>query len=192
MTKAILAAIITISVFSLLDIKEAKFLWKTHRRDFVTMMVTFGLTLALGIERGVLIGVVLSLVNVIWKSAYPHVAVLGRVPGKTYYRNIERFENAEQEPGILVVRMDDQLFFGNASYFKEEITALVKSSEEQVGALYAWLSRKEVELYICAAIGPVRDMLERSGLREMIGADHHFTFLDEAVEFYKDKVLFES
>lgn len=211
MPKAILAAIIAVSVLGLLDIKEAKFLWKSHRRDFVTMMVTFVLTLALGIERGVLIGVVLSLVNVIWKSAYPHVAVLGKVPGKTYYRNIERFENAEQEKGLLMVRMDDQLFFGNASYFKEEITELINSNVEPVNALfidaksiksidssaahtlqelYAWLNRKDIEVYICAAIGPVRDMLERSGLRDLIGSENHFTFLHDAVEHHKDKVLF--
>jgi len=177
------------------------------------MMVTFVLTLALGIERGVLIGVVLSLLNVIWKSAYPHVAVLGKVPGKNYYRNIERFENAEQEPGILVVRMDDQLFFGNCSFFKEEITDLVNTNEEPLGALfidaksiksidssavhtlqelYAWLNRKGIELYICAAIGPVRDMLDRSGLRDLIGKENHFTFLDDAVEYHKDKVLFKN
>jgi SulP family sulfate permease len=153
----------------------------------------------------------LSLLNVIWKSAYPHVAVLGKIPGKNYYRNIERFENAKQEPGLLVVRMDDQLFFGNASFFREEITELVDSSEEPLSALfidaksiksidssavhtlqelYGWLNRHGIELYVCAAIGPVRDMLKRSGLYDLIGKEHHFIFLDDAVEHHKDKVLF--
>ena len=204
--KAILAAIILLAVRSLFDYREAIYLWQTHRRDFVMMLVTFVFTLALGIEEGVLVGVILSVLAVLYRSSRPHVAILGKLPGTTYYRNIDRFEEAEQLEDVIIMRFDNQLYFGNAAYFKDVIRALVKDNEPKIKyffldaksmydidssglralhEVYRYLSQRGVQLYISGAIGPVRDMLHKSGLLDEIGKDHHFMYLNDAIEDYK-------
>jgi len=117
--KAVLAGIILLAVKSLFDWKEAKHLWKTHRSDFFMMLTTFIITLVLGIEEGVFAGVVLSICMVLYRSSKPHVVVLGNLPGTRSYRNLDRFENAGLPKDEIVIRFDDQLYFGNADYFQE-------------------------------------------------------------------------
>jgi len=206
--KAVLAAIILISSIGLFDYKEAIYLWKTHRRDFHLMLITFVLTLALGIELGVLAGVVLSVLTVLYKSSRPHLAVLGKVPNTTYYRNIERFPGVEKDPEMLIVRFDDQLFFGNATFFKNKITDLLikggmrakvlfidaksindidSSGLHILSELYNWLAKNNIEVYFTAAIGPVRDLIIKSGLYDKIGREQHFIYLHDAIEDYKQR-----
>ena len=119
--KAVLAAIILLAVRSLFDFKEALFLWKTDKRDLTMMLITFQATLTFGIEEGVFTGVLLSIGTVLLKSSKPHYGVLGKVQGTNNYRNIERFPDAEQMPDELLIRFDDQLYFANATYFKDVI-----------------------------------------------------------------------
>ncbi len=115
--KAILASVIMVAVVGLIDIKEAKHLWKTDRRDFTMMTVAFIATLTLGIEQGIALGVILSLAFIIYKSAYPHIAQLGMIKGTGEYMNIARFQDAIQREDVLIVRYDAQLFFANTAFF---------------------------------------------------------------------------
>jgi len=94
--KAVLAAIILLAVISLFDFKEAKYLWKTNRKDLVMMAVTFFATLAMGIEAGVLFGVLLSLLLVLYKTSQPHIAELGYIQGTEYYKCLKRFKEAKK------------------------------------------------------------------------------------------------
>lgn len=206
--KAVLAAIILISAIGLFDYKEAFFLWKTHRRDFRLMLITFILTLMLGIELGVLVGVILSVLTVLYKSSRPHLAVLGKVPNTTYYRNVDRFPDIECNPDMLIVRFDNQLFFGNATFFKDTIKDLLiadgmrakvlfidaksihdidSSGLHILNELYNWLARNQIEVYFTSAIGPVRDLIVKSGLYEKIGREKHFMYLHDAIEDYEER-----
>lgn len=208
--KAVLAAIILVSATGLFDYKEAIYLWKTHRRDFRLMLITFVLTLMLGIKLGVLVGVVLSVLTVLYKSSRPHLAVLGKVPNTTYYRNIERFSEVECHPDMLIVRFDNQLFFGNATFFKDTIKDLLIADNMRAKALfidaksihdidstglhvlnelYNWLARNDIEVYFTAAIGPVRDLIKKSGLYEKIGEEKHFMYLHDAIKDYEQHKL---
>ena len=88
-TNATLASIVISGVISLVDYEEAIYLWKVHKFDFSNWMFAFLGTLFLGVELGLGIAVGLSLMLVVFESAYPHTAVLGRLPGTTEYRNIK-------------------------------------------------------------------------------------------------------
>lgn len=208
--KAVLASIILVSAFGLFDFKEAVYLWKTHRPDFRLMLVTFVLTLLLGIELGVLVGVLLSVLTVLYKSSRPHISVLGKVPETTYYRNIERFPDINRDKEMLIVRLDNQLFFGNATFFKDSIKdMLIESNFEAkvlfidakgihsidssglhiLNELYNWLARNNVEVYFTAAIGPVRDLIIKSGLYDKIGREQHFMYLHDAIEDYQTRKI---
>ena len=123
--KAILASVIMVAVFGLIDFKEARHLWYTDRSDFFMMLATFLGTLILGIEEGIMIGVVLSLGLIIFRTTQPHTAVLGKIPGKPHYKNTDRFDHLEVRDDILIFRFDARLYFANVSFFKEKIEAEV-------------------------------------------------------------------
>ncbi|KAL8470427.1 hypothetical protein ACS0TY_033060 [Phlomoides rotata] len=116
-----LAAIVISAVIGLVDYDEAFFLWRVDKRDFLLWTITFIFTLFLGIEIGVLVGVGVSLAFVIHESANPHIAVLGRLPGTTIYRNIEQYPEAYSYNGIVIVRIDAPIYFANISYIKDKL-----------------------------------------------------------------------
>ena len=203
--KAILASIIMVAVFGLVDWKEAVHLWKTDKVDFTMMMTTFAATLAFGIELGIGMGVALSLGVVIYRSSYPHIAVLGKLPGTSYYRNLNRFEEAENRPDILVIRFDAQMYFANASYFRDKLNHLVKEKGETLRlvvinaesmnfmdstAVHTLqdvikdLKEKQITLYMAGVIGPVRDILYRSHLLDELGSGSQYMHVHEAIEFW--------
>lgn len=200
--KSILAAIILLAVISLFDYKEAKHLWHSNRNDFLMMAATFFATLFLGIEPGVICGVILSILLVLYKSSKPTMAELGNITGTRYYKNLERFEQAEGLPNTLILRFESQMFFGNSVYFKESIYDRIEAHHESVQyiildgsqvsdidstAMHMLkdldldLKSKEIELHLCGAIGSVRDSLHKSGL--LAELDKHHINVHAAVEF---------
>ncbi len=206
--KAILASVIMVAVISLIEIKQAIHLWKTDKSDFILLLATFVATLTLKIELGMAVGVALSLIIVIYRSAYPHLAVLGRLPGSTYYRNFNRFGQAEDRKDILVIRFDAQLYFANANYFREKLEKLVddKGTELRLVVINAEsmnfldstavhtlveivkdLRKKQIVLYMAGVIGPVRDILYRSHLLEELGKGSQYMHVHEAIEYWDKK-----
>lgn len=205
--KAVLAAMIMLAVLKLIDWKEAVYLWKSKKDDFVMMLITFLATLALGIQEGILIGVALSLGMVIFRSSYPHIAVLGLVPGTTQYRNVSRFKQFVSPEGMLIVRLDAQLYFANLSFFREKIDKLLDTAETPVeqlildaGAinavdssaihaledLYEDCKKAGIGLYFTGVKGPVRDVLEKGGFAKKMGEEHFFLSVHDAVLFIQD------
>ena len=206
--KAILAAIIILATRSLVEYEEAIRLWKFHRSDFFLMLSTFLVTLFLGIEEGVLIGVILSVLNVFYRASRPHIAVLGIMPGKTYYRNINRFDDIQHEADALIVRFDNQLFFANAAYFKDKIRELVLEENRPLKCffldaksiididssgltalrdIHRFLRKSGIDFYVCGAIGPIRDRLIKAGFTEEIGKDRWFLSLHDGIVHFRER-----
>ena len=125
---AVLGAIVIMAVASLFDWKELKWLWEAHRQELVLWFITFFATLILSIEYGIIVGVVCSLVWVIFQSSRPHKAILGRIPSTNIYRSVAYFPYAITEPHVLILRFDASLYFANITYFKDVIlNAIIKS-----------------------------------------------------------------
>ncbi|MCS6929363.1 MAG: solute carrier family 26 protein [Saprospiraceae bacterium] len=200
---AILAAVIMVAVYGLIDYKEARHLWHSNRSDFVLWMVTFAATLVVGIEQGIGLGVLLSLALVIYRTTRPHIAVLGRVPGTFFYRNIERFDNLEQRPDVLIVRFDSDLYFANVNYFldtinelaarkgnalrvliinAESINNLDSSGVHAIEELLLQFRQRGIDVYFVSVKGPVRDAMARAGLIEKIGPEKFFLSNQQAVD----------
>ncbi|CAG7882425.1 unnamed protein product [Brassica rapa] len=116
-----LAAIVISAVSGLVDYEGAIFLWRVDKRDFTLWTITSTTTLFFGIEIGVLVGVGFSLAFVIHESANPHIAVLGRLPGTTVYRNMKQYPEAYTYNGIVIVRVDAPIYFANISYIKDRL-----------------------------------------------------------------------
>ncbi|CAI5962994.1 unnamed protein product [Closterium sp. NIES-65] len=99
-SQCVLAAVVVNAVHGLVDLQEPLFLWRVEKKDLVLWFCAFLGTLLLGLETGVLISVALSLVFVIHESANPHMAVLGRLPGTTVYRNVKQYRDAYTYRGV--------------------------------------------------------------------------------------------
>ncbi|WP_394369551.1 SulP family inorganic anion transporter [Aquimarina mytili] len=205
---ATLAAIILVSVFGLINFSEAKYLFKLRRRDFIVMIITFVGTLAFGVEKGIFIGVILSFIFLQYYSSRPHIAELVNIPGTTYYRNINRFPDAMQSPDYLIIRFDNQLYFGNSSYFKDTIQEYISARDplpkflildntnmhdiDSTGLhvledIFQYLDDLEIQLLMVGTIGPVRDFLKRSGFTDRLGVDHYYLTIDDAVGYAENR-----
>jgi SulP family sulfate permease len=122
---AVLAAIIIVAVYGLIDFKEARYLWKTDRTDFFLFISAAIGTLVLGIEEGIILGVILSLALLIFRVSYPHYSQLGLINNGREFINVLRDKNAKIDNKIVIMRFDAQLFFANINYFKEKVELLI-------------------------------------------------------------------
>lgn len=201
--KAILASVIMVAVFGLIDFKEAKHLWKVDRSDFWMLAVTFIATLSLGIEQGIGVGVVLSIAVHIYRSMQPHVAVLGKIPGTDQFRNVNRFVNATETPDTLTVRFDGQLYFANLAYFQRQLTELVEAripglqriiinaegisyiDSSAMHELHNFITNQQskgIDVLFSGLIGPVRDAFRKNGLFTLVGEHNFYLDVKGAVE----------
>ncbi len=208
--KAILASIIMVAVFGLLDYKEAFQLWKCYRPDFWMMAATFIGTLTLGIEEGVLIGVVLSLAMVIYQISRPHLAELGKIPGKPYYRNIARFEQLEVREEILIIRLDARLHYANVNYFREQVEKMIAQRTKPLKLLildadaingidstgvhtledlFVDCRSRDIACAIAGLKGPLRDILHRYGSFNKLGKDAFHLKIQHAIDVYDNQVI---
>lgn len=201
--KAILASVIVVAVVGLINYKEAVYLWKNDRRDFLSLIVTFLATLTLGIQDGVMIGVILSLAIIIYRNSRPHVAVLGKLPEADLYRNVLRFKEAIRKKGVLIVRFDAPLYFGNAAYFRKQvedfynaepnppelfvldaqgISDMDSSGAMELLELVRWIKNQNTTFRISGAIGPIRDVLAKFGISREIEPECFHLNVHSAVE----------
>lgn len=211
--KAVLAAIIVVSVFGLIDIKEPIYLWENSKTDFFMLLITFIGTLSLGVKEGIAVGVVLSLAMVIFRSTQPHFAVIGRIPNTSYYRNKKRYPNAVTNNNVLIVRFDAQLYFANVAFFKDkleefstqkgkdlQLIILDASSIHDIDAsgmhalkeVVETYKQQDIQFYITGAIGPVRDVLYRSDFLQILGQENYFMRIEDAMKHYTNEEAYHA
>lgn len=121
---AVLAATIIVAVTSLIDLDTLREAWHYDRADALSLVATALGVVALGVEAGILTGVALSLAVLVWRSSHPHMAVVGRVPGTEHFRNMAR-HGVQTVPGLLALRVDESLFFANATVLEDRLEALL-------------------------------------------------------------------
>jgi sulfate permease, SulP family len=121
--KSVLGAIIMISTISMMDFETMWKIRRTHPRDCAVMVVTFLCTFFLGVSEGLFAGVLLSICILLHSAAFPVIRTIGRLPASqgAFFKDVARFEDAAQIPGLAIVRMDATLFFGNCEAFKEHV-----------------------------------------------------------------------
>ena len=202
--RAALAAIIVVSVLGLVSPGEFVRLVRTHRRDGIVALLTVAATLLLGIQEGVVVGIMASTLAVLYRLSRPPIAELGLLPGTRFFRDRARFAEAEPIPGMEIIRVDAAFSFFNAAWFREKVlersrdepegaplravivegrgindldTTAVDVLRELVGTLEQW----GIDLYMAGLKGRVRDVLVRSGLAGELDADTFHLTTDHAV-----------
>mmetsp|Transcript_5267 Transcript_5267/g.9347 ORF Transcript_5267/g.9347 Transcript_5267/m.9347 type:complete len:764 (-) Transcript_5267:4164-6455(-) len=212
MPMSVLAAIVIVFVMSMFDYNEAIYLFKVHKFDFSVWIVAFLGTLFLGVEFGLAIAVAVSVIIVVYESVYPHTAVLGRLPGTSLYRNIKQYPNLERYDQLLIVRIDAPLYFANAHTARDKVRKYKRVTEEELAKrnagvvryiildlspvshidttalhvledMYITQKRLGVTICMCNPGIAVTDRLLRSGLVDLMGRNHFFPDVIDAVHF---------
>lgn len=184
---ATLAATITVSILTLVDIPMLRQTWRYSRSDFAAMAVTILLTLIEGIEAGIIGGVSLSIALFLYRTSRPHSALVGRVPDTEHFRNTERHD-VETVSNVALLRIDESLYFANARYLEDTVYNLVASypelehvvlicsavnlidasALESLDAINARLKDSDVKLHLSEVKGPVMDQLKKSDFLEAL------------------------
>lgn len=204
----IIGAIILVAVYGLIDTNYPKLLWKTKREDFYMLVFTFTLTLFMGIQIGILSGMIMSLLLLIKRTAMPHIAVLGKLKGTNEYRNTHRFQDAEVRKDILIIRQDAQMYYANCNHFYEfiidevdkkgndlkliifhfgSVSNIDSTALSVLEDLILDLKHKNLRFYFTDIIGPVRDFLHRVGFINNLGKEHFFLDVQNAIDFFDKK-----
>jgi SulP family sulfate permease len=187
-----LAAIIIVAGIGLIDLRELQSLFKARRRDGYIALFTATCTLLIGIQEGILLGIGASVIAVLFRISRPNMAELGHVPGTRLFRDLDRFDQALQLENIMVLRVDASFSFANAEYFKDfilekseregrdievvivdgsSINGLDTTAIEALFSVAESLAEEGVELHLTGLIGPVREVVRRSGLHALLGED---------------------
>jgi sulfate permease, SulP family len=198
---SVLAAIIMVAVYGLIDFKEAKHLFKVKKADGITFAITFAATLLTSIEQGIIIGVVFSLLVFIWRSAYPHAAQLGYVEKEGVYRNIKRYPDASTLHDTIIFRIDASLYFANMAFFEDKlrkelqkkpdtkqiildftaVNAMDAVAVEELEKLMKEFNQNGLSIMIAGMKGPVIDITRRAGWEEKFGKQVDYLSIDHAL-----------
>jgi SulP family sulfate permease len=202
--EATLGAIVIHAVWHLIDFSKLRRLYEIRFDDFAAASVALLGVLVLGILPGLVFAVLLSLLQLLRRIKTPSTAVLGRVPGKEVFRNIENFPGGETYSGLLILRFDGLLFFANAPNFRESVKSLVADDPtvrmvlvdsesisdidttalDMLEKLHGELSKSNVDLRFSRMKTELRESLRKAGLEEAIGADHFYISVREGVDAY--------
>lgn len=183
---AVLAAIIMVAVYGLIDVREAKHLFQLKRADGWVLIATFLITLFIGIEQGILIGAAFSLLLFIWRSAYPHTAELGYLEKEKVFRNVKRFPEAKTYKNLLILRVDASLYFANMAFLENKLESYLNEDRkinwiildmsgvndmdavalEEMERRIQDYNDKGIRVIFAGMKGPVRDLAARAGWNE--------------------------
>jgi len=199
--KAALAAIILVAIIPLVRLKNILHLWCYDRGDCTAETVTLLGVLVLGIEEGIALGIILTLVNQLRKISRPHIAVVGRIPDTEHYRNAKR-HSVETWHHLLLLRIDESINFANTNFIegfiaseliqqpdvKHIILIFTSVSDVDTTALEALeslnhaLQASQVTLHLSEVKGPVLDKLERTDFLKQLKPGKVFFRTEEAVK----------
>jgi len=206
--QATLAAVIIMAVINLVKLDPIKHAWKVQRHDAAVAVITFVLTIiwAPHLDKGIMVGVMLSLMLFLYRSMAPRVAVLSRDPDGTLRdADVRKLETCRN---ISLIRFDGPLYFANTGYFEDKVLERVAlkpdlkfviidaegineidaTGEEMLHHLVGRLKEVGVELLIARAKKQLWDTFERTSLMEKLGRDHVFALRTQAFNYAWDKL----
>jgi sulfate permease, SulP family len=162
--QAVLAATIIVAVASLVDVQALRDAWRYDRADALALLATAAGVLLLGVEAGIGIGVALSLAVLVWRSSRPNMAVLGRVPGTEHFRSVERHQ-VQTVPGLLALRVDESLFFANATIFEDRLQALLRADPAVRRVLLVCSAVNQIDTTALSMLTELDRSLEARGIQ---------------------------
>ena len=200
--KPVLAAlIIEAVVMGMMDVPEMRRLARVARFDLWIALAAIAGTLLFGVLAGVLIGIGLSLVWLVSVATRPRMPVLAREPGTQLFRELDEHPEAEQVPGVVVIRMDGGLFFATSDALEDRFREVALSTPGITGIVFdcesldfidsqgsakmreilELMEQADLTLRLTRLKPAVRELLERDGVLDRLGDDRIHGTIDQAV-----------
>jgi len=202
----VLAAVVLVAVAGLFKLKVLKQLWRSDRPEFFVAIAAIAGVLTSGLLRGVLIGAMLSLVQLLRAASRPHVAFLGRIPGSRRFSDRQRHPDNELIPGVLIFRPESGLVYFNIDHVCESILGRVESeatstrlvvldlsaaprvdlqSAHTLAGMAREISAKKIHFQAVEARSSVRDRLRSEGVDDEMGGINRFAMVADVIESFQ-------
>ncbi len=198
--KTTLSAVILLAIFPLVKLRNIITTWRYDSGDGVAELATLLGVLILGIEEGLTLGILLTIVSFLRKTSRPHIAVVGRIANTEHYRNIDRYQ-VETWSNLLLLRVDENISFANAEYIGDfvlkelakrsgiqhvilnftSVSHIDTTAFEALENLNLHLQASKIILHLAEVKGPVMDKLEQTDFLEELRPGKVFFRFDEAV-----------
>jgi SulP family sulfate permease len=203
----VLAAIVLMAVLGLFNVAALRHFWRVDRAEFVVAIAALLGVLGSGLLRGVLIGAIISVVQLLRRASRPHVAFLGRIPGTRRFSDMARHPDNESVPGALLVRVESSLLYFNAEHVRDTVAARLRAESAPPKIVVLDLSASPhmdiqacgvvmnmaddikaagAHLQIVEARSSVRDRLRAEGIEEHVSQVNRFTSVADAVEGFQN------
>lgn len=208
---AVLAAVIIVAVYKLIDFKQLRKLFDIKAVDGWSWLVTFAATLVIGIQWGIVIGVVFNFFLLVSRISKPNVIEIGYLEKDKIFRDVNRFPDAKTRDDLMIVRIDSSIHFSNTSYLEEKLKEFIAikpktelfiidfsgvndmdapsfhSLEEMIEQLK---QEKGISFYFVGMKGPIRDIAEKAGWTKRYEKETSYSSIEQLLE--DKKITFES
>jgi SulP family sulfate permease len=159
----VLAATIIVPTASLVDARGLLRTWRYARADGLAFALTAAGVLAAGVEVGIALGILLSLLAILWQASRPHIAIIGRVPGTEQFRNVNRVA-VETHPELLALRVDENLFFGNMPAVEVELQRALAAQPSTRHVLFVMSSVSSIDMTALERLEELNHTLRARGI----------------------------
>ena len=204
----VLAAVVLVAIAGLLNLSTLKELWLNDRSEFVVAMAAFAGVLTFGLLRGVMLGVLISLVQLVRVSSRPHVALLGRIPGTRRFSDRDRHEGNQLIPNVMIFRPESGLVYFNIDNVCDAILSRVRvevilpklvvldlsaapivdmQSAHTLASMADELTAMSIQFHAVEPRSSVRDRLRREGVAIKMGGIDRFTTVADAIDHFLGK-----
>jgi SulP family sulfate permease len=193
--KAVLGAIIIVALFGLIQPSYIRRLWATDKRDLLMFSATASATFFIGVQEGIITGVVLSIFLLAYNVSYPHIAETSLVKGTKTFRNVDRFKDTDVNVHALIVRVDAPLTYSNIPHFlkrlkkfeekKKDLQFVIlnasainnidSTATEALKKIVEDYNSRNIRFVISNLRGPVRDKFKQAGVFEFVGYGNFFS-----------------
>lgn len=161
---SVLAALIIIACLSLLDFKAIWRTWVYSRLDGLTAVATFLSVLLLGVQYGVLVGVVLAMALHIRTTVNPHMPLVGRFPGTEHYRDASRFV-VETDDQVKTLRIDESLYYANARTLEDRVAQIVSETPKLTDLILMCTAVNRIDASALSSLETINNRLKSANVR---------------------------
>jgi high affinity sulfate transporter 1 len=207
----VLAAVVLVAVAGLLNLSTLKELWRDDRSEFVVAIAAFAGVLTFGLLRGVMLGALISLVQLVRLSSRPHVALLGRIPGTRRFSDRDRHEGNELIPNVMIFRPESPLVYFNVDNVCEAILSRVRveatppkvvvldlsaapivdmQSAHTLAGMADELMAMRIQFHAVEPRSAVRDRLRKEGVDSKLGGIDRFTTVADVIDHFLGEPAF--
>jgi MFS superfamily sulfate permease-like transporter len=201
----VLAAVVLVAIAGLLNLSTLKQLWLDDHSEFVVAVAAFAGVLTFGLLNGVMLGALISLVQLVRISSRPHVALLGRIPGTRRFSDRDRHEGNELIPNVMIFRPESSLVYFNVDNVREAILNRIRfeatppklvvldlsaaplvdmQSAHTLAAMADELTAMRIQFHAVEPRSSVRDRLRREGVDSDLGGINRFTSVADVIDHF--------